>query len=379
MVKFLAFASLLAGCLDGDRPDTDVTGPYTGPVARYVVDGVGGYPANSTAARVLGDDLDYDGSNDNQFGMVLGTLQSQGDVTTHPADVFAGGALASWLEIQADDTRNDGTVAVRYIGAEGDESVAVGGTLVDGTFASNRTRTTEVPGAAIVRLPIFPGADPSRIAVTELEIDLAPDGHGGYDAILRGGVADPFTPASAGLRQMIENDPSGHLTFLSLLDANRDRQITDDEVRGNSVLQSLMAPDVTIRGHHLLSFAVQLHLSPCASGSCAAPVASCFDRLADGDETDVDCGGSCGGCQAAQVCAIDTDCISQHCDAGSCRAPSCTDGVRDGYETDRDCGSDCGPCASGEACLVDGDCTSGECGAPCTDQWCVDIGLQTCQ
>ena len=36
---------------------------------------------------------------------------------------------------------------------------------------------------------------------------------------------------------------------------------------------------------------------------------SCLNGKKDGDETDVDCGGSCGGCGANQACAANTDCI----------------------------------------------------------------------
>ena len=87
----------------------------------------------------------------------------------------------------------------------------------------------------------------------------------------------------------------------------------------------------------------------------------CRDRVRDGDETDIDCGGSCQPCWAMKGCGRPEDCQSQACDAGVCRAPTCSDGVRDGYESDVDCGSSCGKCAAGKVCAADSDCASNNC------------------
>ena len=51
------------------------------------------------------------------------------------------------------------------------------------------------------------------------------------------------------------------------------------------------------------------------TGQCKAP--ACDDQGRDGDESDVDCGGSCGDCQAGQMCGVDDDCVS-NCDGGTC-------------------------------------------------------------
>ena len=47
---------------------------------------------------------------------------------------------------------------------------------------------------------------------------------------------------------------------------------------------------------------------------------SCFDGIKNGDETSVDCGGSCPEC------------------------PTCDDGIKNGDETGIDCGGSCEPC-----------------------------------
>ena len=96
---------------------------------------------------------------------------------------------------------------------------------------------------------------------------------------------------------------------------------------------------------------------------CALP--SCTDGIKNGDETDVDCGGSCGKCQASKACQTGPDCDSSVCLLGICALPSCWDGLQNGNETDKDCGggssSGCQACANALHCQVGGDCVSGIC------------------
>jgi len=116
-----------------------------------------------------------------------------------------------------------------------------------------------------------------------------------------------------------------------------------------------------------------------AAGQCqlGGPPANCSDGVKDGDETDVDCGGSCPACDVNHECGADTDCGSglvcgQHnggCFDGSraknvCWPAACADGV-DGSECgtpDSPCGQNCdcikvcnvddpnSTCASGDVC-----------------------------
>lgn len=84
--------------------------------------------------------------------------------------------------------------------------------------------------------------------------------------------------------------------------------------------------------------------SRCVSGKCATP--TCTDAAANGNETDVDCGGpSCGSCAVGNKCNNSSDCASSVCWQGLCGAPACTDGVKNGEETGIDCGGPCSPCA----------------------------------
>jgi len=91
---------------------------------------------------------------------------------------------------------------------------------------------------------------------------------------------------------------------------------------------------------------------------------SCTDHLKNGDETDVDCGGSaCGPCDDALGCSVDHDCKSKRCgEDDKCAVASCSDGVQNGNETDVDCGGGCTTkCELGKACGASGDCKSGLC------------------
>ncbi len=99
----------------------------------------------------------------------------------------------------------------------------------------------------------------------------------------------------------------------------------------------------------------------------------CDNRMRDGDETGIDCGGSCAGCDNGDPCRVAEDCQSVVCSRGRCLVPSCSDEVRNGRETGRDCGGDCGLCPGGEPCTTNDQCVSGRCrGAVCTMSSCDD-------
>jgi hypothetical protein len=108
----------------------------------------------------------------------------------------------------------------------------------------------------------------------------------------------------------------------------------------------------------------------CASAHCRVGntggeclPATCFDETKDGSETGVDCGGPCGACLGSP-CATGTDCASGVCAAGDAGAgtcaTTCTDGVKDGDETDVDCGGSCPPCGDGMVCEHDADCVAAD-------------------
>ncbi|MBX3187604.1 MAG: hypothetical protein KF819_11340 [Labilithrix sp.] len=105
----------------------------------------------------------------------------------------------------------------------------------------------------------------------------------------------------------------------------------------------------------------------CEGGTCAPSEAAASgdpnDGIKNGDETDVDCGGSrADECSDGKSCLVAGDCTSGVCKSGRCAAPRPDDGVKNGDETDVDCGGKKAPkCAVGKACGAHGDCASDGC------------------
>lgn len=101
--------------------------------------------------------------------------------------------------------------------------------------------------------------------------------------------------------------------------------------------------------------------TPCDGGTCAADgrclASTCDSGQQDGDESGVDCGGSCGLCPDGQGCGTEKDCLSGVCMAGKCQASACTDKVKNGTETGVDCGGGCPLlCGPGQGCKATADC-----------------------
>jgi len=100
--------------------------------------------------------------------------------------------------------------------------------------------------------------------------------------------------------------------------------------------------------------------------ACAAPAApTCTDKIKNGSETDVDCGGGgCPACSAGQACAVtERDCTQYTmCSNSKCIGVSCADSVKDAHETDVDCGGgECEGCAIGKFCVTSSDCDKSIC------------------
>ncbi len=119
-------------------------------------------------------------------------------------------------------------------------------------------------------------------------------------------------------------------------------------------------------------------MMPCEGAEC--PCEDCPDHCtnmsADGDETDVDCGGSCNGCVEGLACIENMDCASGACSRtlGVCVPSHCSNDTVDEDESDIDCGGSCGGCAPGLVCNEGTDCEFGVCGvaSTCLPFECVD-------
>ena len=85
----------------------------------------------------------------------------------------------------------------------------------------------------------------------------------------------------------------------------------------------------------------------CITGSCQTTPSHCSDSVLSGDETDIDCGGSCGGCAGGKMCNDGNDCLGFSCLTNICEPQHCGDGAMSGDELGADCGGSCGT-----ACVV---------------------------
>ena len=112
-----------------------------------------------------------------------------------------------------------------------------------------------------------------------------------------------------------------------------------------------------------------------AIGSCSQTGATCNDGIQNGNETGVDCGGSCSPCPVTPTCndgiqngnETGVDC------GGSCSPcpvnPTCNDGIQNGNETGVDCGGSCSPCPVNPTCndgIQNGNETGVDCGGSCS-------------
>lgn len=373
MIRLAALALLsTSACFfhPSDKGSDDIVGPFTGARTRYVVDRLA-LPMNNAEARVFGTDLDGDNIADNQLGQVIATLISADSNDRYIADRIAGGELQMVVEIQADDLQNDDRVGVWVYGFDDTDVRPVGGALVNGTFIPNfiRDSAAENTGSATIPMPILADADTSRADVPYMQISLVPDGAGGYDAQIHGAVRMALETANLAIEQQLREQPELHRWMWTLMDANHNGLVEGDEWN-NSLLLSLLAPDIEIEGEDLLSFGIGFHLVSCSSGNCAlsTPVNACHDRVRGGDEVDVDCGGSCGPCGAGLACDSGDDCQAGTCNTtNTCAVPTCFDGIKNGFEASTDCGGACAKkCEIGQVCGLDLDCEF-RCSAPPSD------------
>ncbi len=377
MKPSVLIALALVGCHESSQGAGDIVGPFTGTTYRYVVDQFT-LPVNNDESRLDADALGGEDMPLNEFGLMTGLLASNNDLSSAGPALMASGVIASTVEILADDLDNDPTVQVTYFGSASDTPTPMGGALVDGVFKSNRTATTAIPGRASIVLPVFADTDPSMFPIDGLEMDLTSDGSGGFNGFVRGGIPAQIAldAAGNGIVQMVTAYPTMHIAFAFFFDTNRDGQVSFAEVTSSDLIKALLAPDLILyddgtyaprpaeedeRGDSL-SIGFAIHLSPCASGSCAPPQTdACHDRVLDGTETAVDCGGTCEPCAGGLGCVVADDCQTAACDGGACAPATCSDGIVDDFESDVDCGDGCEPCAPGKRCYVDDDCTSGNC------------------
>src|SRR5580704_1039108 len=273
-MRSLVLVSFLAACAS---PPTSITGPMQG----LVVDGIT-LPTMPGQPATFGIDLNGDGIVDNALGNLAVELAAEGDLATDIGDLISDGVLAESIVLTFGV---DGAVGVSV----DDSAQMVSQPTETGALATDGAEPVQIELA----LPALIDADPISLELRKSAIQLVPDGSG-FDVQIDGLVdgAAFRTAAAAALVQMAMANPRAHLVLASEIDTNHDGVVSEAEAVDSPIVAQLTAPDIGSD----LSFGFELHASPAL---VAAPIADpCHDRILDGDETGLDCGGSCVPCAA---------------------------------------------------------------------------------
>jgi hypothetical protein len=288
----------LVACGGGDDGQT----PPSGPVHTYVSNDVT-VPANNAQAREIGLDLNGDKTIDNQLGMVLGTLASQGfDVQGTIDEAVLTGSIILLIDFQTPDfaSTTGAGLAVKlgenpmpaactdpadlltcgkhlaggasFTLAAGSPDAAVEGKIAGGVFTGgpgNITLQIALGGTEPISLDLI-GARAKATGLSETalsEVILA-------GALTQSDLDTKVIPAvHAQIEPLIARDCTGIAppdpcgceanstgkTVIGLFDTSpKDCTVSIEEIKTNSLIQSLLAPDVTIDGQEALSVGLKV-------------------------------------------------------------------------------------------------------------------------
>ncbi|HEY1105322.1 MAG TPA: hypothetical protein VGE78_04165 [Agromyces sp.] len=297
----LAAACLLpsiAAC-GGDDGEGNVTpeGEHTHYVANKVF-----VPTTNQEAKSYGLDLNKDGTVDNQLGQVLSTLGSMGfDLQGTIDTAVAEGSIILLADFQTKDFMNTAAAGIQvYLGdnpmpaacssdtdttcghhldgngsftvaANSPTNAALGGKIITGTFTGgpgNLSLQIALGGTEPIRLDLI-GARAKGSGITATEIGSMIFA----GAITKEDIDTKVIPAIAQqLGPTIMRDcptptaadcgcgtgSSTGKTILGLFDTNpKDCTVSVDEIKTNSLIVSLLSPDVTVDGKMALSLGVK--------------------------------------------------------------------------------------------------------------------------
>lgn len=263
-------------------------------------------PTNNNQAREYGLDLNGDKTPDNQLGMVLGTLSTMGfDVQGTIDEAVMEGSIILLVDFQTEDFTNttaaglkvllgdnpmpapctdptmptpatcskhlDGT-GMFSIAAGAPDNAAVAGKIINGTFnggPGNISLQIALGGTDAIQLDLI-GARAKASGITEtgiasvvlggalteedLNTKVIPAIHAQIAPLIAEDCNAPTSPPMCGC-----TSGSTGATVLNLFDAApKDCMVTVDEIKNNSLIQSLLAPDVEINGKQALSLGIKV-------------------------------------------------------------------------------------------------------------------------
>jgi hypothetical protein len=289
-------------------PDAPADLGPTGTHYRYVVNHIT-IPSSTDESRAYGLDLDGDGTPDNNLGQLLATFSSMGFGTQQANDIAVlNGSMIELVDLQTSDPTftadpdtgltiltgrapvpspcNTGEVVTctaagctgcgRHLIPSGgsfgvaNDPPALVGTIEAGVFKGGpdtahialalfttpieldligaRVAASSASAPAIGSL-IIGGALPNSAVMTQ----LIPGIQTGVAVIVARDCTDPTAPPACGC-----TDGSEGRSLLGLYDTNQDCQVSISEVTNNSLLTSLLSPDVTIDGVMGLSLGIKV-------------------------------------------------------------------------------------------------------------------------
>jgi hypothetical protein len=303
--SFLFAAALpmtFVACSDGgSEPPPTPEGPHYQYVSSEAF-----VPTNNNQAREYGLDLNGDKTPDNQLGMVLGTLATMNiDVQGSITDAVLEGSIILLVDLQTEDFTNTTAAGLKVllgdnpmpaactdpqnptpatcgkhldgngmfsIAAGSPNNAAVAGKIINGTFNGG-------PGNISLQISLGEG-DPVQLDLIGARAKASGIAETGIESVILGGALTEtdlntkVIPAIQGqIGPLIERDctmltappgcgcPSGSTgaTVLNLFDAPpKDCAVSVDEIKNNSLIQSLLAPDVEIDGKQALSLGIKV-------------------------------------------------------------------------------------------------------------------------
>jgi len=274
-------------------------------------------PTNNNQARDYGLDLNGDKTVDNQLGMVLGTLATMGfDIQGTIDKAVAEGSIILLLDMQTKDFTNTSAAGLKVIlganpmpaacnagemfcntatppvctgcghhlsgsatfdiAARSPDNAAVGGKIVNGTFTGGPgdiSLQIALGGTQAIQLDLI-GARAKASGITATGITSVILAGALTQQDLNTKVIPAITAQIAPIItrdcNMLSSPPacgctsgSTGKTVLDLFDGDiagtqKDCMVTNEEIVGNSLIQSLLAPDVKINGTDALSLGIKV-------------------------------------------------------------------------------------------------------------------------
>ena len=293
-------ATLVVACGGGEGDGFDPpSGPHYGFVASQVT-----VPANNSQAREIGLDLNGDKTVDNQLGMVLGTLAGQGFKVQDTLDgAVDDGSIILLLDLQTPDLASttgaglnvrlgdspnpapctnpdDPTTCGQHLkggasftlDASSPSDAFVGGKIAGGVFSGG-------PGNLTLQIALA-DAEPIELNLIGARAKITGISETGLGSVILAGALTQedldtkvIPTIQAQLPPLIERDctaltsppdcgcmsGSTGKTIIGLFDTTpKDCAVTVEEIKTNSLIQSLLAPDVTIDGQDALSIGLEV-------------------------------------------------------------------------------------------------------------------------